>query len=418
MRMGKGLSLRRNVMYNSAGSLTYLACQWLISVLAVRLGSYADGGMLSLAVTVTNVFYVLATFSLRVYQASDVTGRFGASCYISTRVMTGLGGMALCVAFAAANVQYSLAQKACIVLYMLFKLTEALVDTFAAEQQKAMRMDYIFRSFMMRSVTSLGSFVLGMTLWHSLPLALMLMALTTMPVVILYDGRIVRRMTGFRLRLSPSEGMPLLRAAWPMMVNSAMMTLLVSIPRYMLEYCHGAEIMGIYASIATPAVIVQAGCSFVYSPLVAPLSEKYARGDVAGFRRTTARALLAVLTLFLGVVAGAALLGRWGLKLLFGASILPYAWLLIPALLTSLCSALLYFFEVPLTIMGKLKHMTAVHGCAVALSVALSAVMIPRLGMNGVNWVICLTAGADALAMLLMTAWFSRLGKPGPADQG
>ena len=110
--MGNGLSLRRNVVYTSAGSLTYLACQWLINVLAVRLGSYADGGMLSLAVTVTNVFSVLATFSLRVYQASDVTGRFSASRYISTRVMTGLAGMALCMAFVAANVQYSPAQKA------------------------------------------------------------------------------------------------------------------------------------------------------------------------------------------------------------------------------------------------------------------------------------------------------------------
>lgn len=416
--MDKGLSLRRNVVYNSVGSLTYLACQWLINVLVVRLGSYADGGMLSLAVTVTNVFYVLATFSLRVYQASDVTGRFSASRYISTRVMTALAGMGACMLFAAANVQYSLAQKACIVLYMLFKLTEALVDSFAAEQQKAMRMDYIFRSFLMRSVTSLGSFVLGMTLWHSLPLALLLMAVTTMPVVILYDGRIVRRMTGFRLRLMPSEALPLLRAAWPMMVNSAMMTLLASIPRYMLEYSHGQEIMGIYAAIATPAVIVQAGCSFVYSPLVAPLSERYARGDKTGFRRTTARALAAVLILFLAVVAGAALLGRWGLNLLFGESILPYAWLLIPALLTSLCSALLYFFEVPLTIMGRLKHMTAVHACAVALSLALSAVMIPRLGMNGVNLVTCLTAGGDALAMLLMAAWFSRAGKSGSGSEG
>ena len=128
--------------------------------------------------------------------------------------------------------------------------------------------------------------------------------------------------------------------------------------------------------------------------------------------------MLAVLALFLAVVTGAALLGRWGLNLLFGASILPYAWLLIPALLTSLCSALLYFFEVPLTIMGRLKHMTAVHACAVALSLALSAVMIPRLGMNGVNLVICLTAGGDALAMLLMAAWFSRAGKSGSGSEG
>ena len=406
--MEKRLSLSRNVLYNSVGSLVYLMSQWLINVLVVRLGSYADGGMLSLSVTLTNVFYVLATFSIRVYQASDVTGKFSAGRYISTRVMTSILGMGLCILFALANVQYDGAQKSCIILYMLFKLTESLVDTFAAEQQKAMRMDYIFRSFIMRSVTSLGSFVAAMLLWHSLPLALLLMALTTMPVVLFYDGRIVRRMTGFRLTLHPAEALPLLRAAWPMMVNSAMMTLLTSIPRYFLEHFHGQEVMGIYAAIATPAVIVQAGCSFVYSPLVAPLSEKYAGGDRSGFRATAMKAAVLVLTLFGVVVAGATLLGEWGLTILFGDSIRSYAWLLIPALLTSLCSAMLYFFEVPLTIMGRLKSMTAVHLCAVALSLMLSVVLVPRLGMNGVNLTMYLTAGLDAVAMGVMAAAYSK----------
>ena len=100
MTVGEGaLSLKRNALYNSIGSLTYLLCQWLVNVLVVRLGSYADGGMLTLAISVTNVFFVVATFSLRVYQASDVTGRFSASRYLSTRVMTSLLGLSLCVLF-------------------------------------------------------------------------------------------------------------------------------------------------------------------------------------------------------------------------------------------------------------------------------------------------------------------------------
>ena len=393
------LSLKRNALYNSIGSLTYLVCQWLINVLVVRLGSYADGGMLTLSISVTNVFFVVATFSLRVYQASDVTGRFSASRYLSTRVMTSLLGLGLCVLFALANVQYDAPQKWCIVLYMLFKLTEAWVDALAAEQQKAMRMDYILVSFLLRSITSLGSLVVAMRLWHSLPLALLLAAVTTLPVVLLYDMPIVRRMTGFRLRLRPEECLPLLRAAWPMMLNAAMMTLLVSLPRYVLEFNFGQEVMGIYGAVATPAVIVQAGCSFVYSPLVAPLSRCWSQGRRGEFRRMTAKALALVLALFLLVMAGAAALGQWGLQLIFGQSILPYAWLLLPVLLTSLCSALMYFFEVPLTIMGRLKTMTCVHLAAAALSLLLSLTLIPRLGMNGVNWTIILTAGLDAAAM-------------------
>lgn len=393
------LSIQRNMLYNSMGSLFYLACQWLLSVLAVRLGSYETGGMLALAVQITNVFYVIATFSIRVFQAADTTERFTASRYVSTRLVTSAIGLGLCAAFSAVSAQYSWEQRWSIILYMLFKISEALVDTFAAEQQKAWRMDWCGISFLMRGVTSLGSFILGMLVWHSLPAALLLMAATTMPVVLLYDGRIIKRITNLQLDLSLKRSLPLLKAAWPMMVNSAMMTLLTAIPRYFLEMYAGTEVLGIYTSIATPAVIIQAGCSFIYSPLVAPLSETYNKGDRAAFRRTIRKALAAVLLLAALAIAAALILGQWGLQLLFGQSILPYAHLLAPALAAALCSALIYFFEVPLTIMQRLKSMTAIHLAAIAATVFLSMLVIPSMGMEGVNLVMHLCAGGDALAM-------------------
>lgn len=406
------LSIKRNMLYHSAGSLFYLGCQWLISVLAVRLGSYETGGMFSLSVQLTNFFYVIATFSMRVFQASDTQGRFSASRYVSTRVMTASLAFALCCLFSFGSVQYAAAQQWSIVLYMGFKLSEALVDTLAAEQQKAWRMDYCGISFLLRGIASLAAFTIGMALWHSLPVALLLMAVCTMPVVILYDGSIVRRMTGLKLRLSFKECLPLLKDAWPMMFNGAMMTLLAAIPRYFLEMYAGAEDLGIYASIATPAVVIQAGCSFIYSPLVAPLSEQYARGDTEGFRRTLLRALAGVLAVAVAAVLGAAALGEWVLKLLFGESILPYAGLLIPALLAALCSALVYFFEVPLTIMRRLRSMMAIHLCAVILSVALSMLLIPSMGMNGVNLVMYLATGGDAVVMGIHSVLAARAKRP------
>lgn len=414
--MTQRLSIQRNMIYHSCGSLFYLACQWLISVLAVRLGSYADGGMLSLAVQLTNFFFVLATFSIRVFQAADTTGRFSASRYISTRLLTMMLGTALCTAFAFLGGQYDATQRWCIVLYMVFKMSEALVDAFAAEQQKAWRMDYCGVSFVMRGALSLAAFTAGMMLWHSLPMALLLMAAATFPVVLWYDGRIVRRLTGFQVTLSWKQCLPLLRAAWPMMVNSAMMTLLAVIPRYFLEYYAGTEVLGIYAAIATPAVIMQAGCSFIYSPLVAPLSEKYAEGDVRGFRQGIVRALMGVALVAAAAVLAALVLGRWGLALLFGESILPHAPLLVPSLLAALCSGLVYFFEVPLTIAQRLKSMTLIHVIAVAMTVMFSVLTIPSMGMAGVNLVIYLGTGGDALAMGCLAFAVTRAGKRAQAS--
>lgn len=406
--MQKRLSLKQNTILNSAGSLFYLVCQWLVSVLAVRLGSYDAGGMYSLALSITNVFFSLSTFAIRHYQVSDTNCLYSPSHYVTTRVMTCAFGFAACAAFTLVNRQYTTAQCACIIFYMGFRLTEAMVDTLAAEQQKAWRMDHICVSFLLRGALTLVGFAAVMLLTGSLPLALAVMAMLSMLVVVFHDARIVHRMTDFRFDFNIRESMALLRETLPLMLSSMMMTLLTTIPRYMLERSAGSEILGIYGAIATPAVIVQAGCSFIYSPLVAPLSEAYHAGRIGEFRSTILRAIGTIAALTALMLVGASLLGRWGLQLLFGESILEHAWLLIPVLLTSLCAAMVYFFDVPLTIMRRLKTMACIHAVAIVMTVVLSALLIPRIGMAGVNLVMYICAGGDALAMGIATFLISR----------
>ena len=115
-------------------------------------------------------------------------------------------------------------------------------------------------------------------------------------------------------------------------------------------------------------------------------------------------ALAGILGFAVCMFIGAALLGRWGLSLLFGEAILPYAYLLVPVLGTTLCISLIYFFDVLLTIGRHLKIMTVIHFAAVALAVAASMICIPTYGMNGVVAVLYLCAGGDMLAMALAAA--------------
>ena len=234
------------------------------------------------------------------------------------------------------------------------------------------------------------------------------MAVMTLGVVLAYDGRKVKALTGFRLHLSFRESLPLLREAWPLMLNSALLTLLAALPRYFLEMYHGSELLGYFGSVSTPAVIIQAGCSFIYTPLVAPLSSRFARGDLRDFRRMLLLALGGVLGFAACMFAGAALLGRWGLTLLFGQAILPYAFLLLPVLGSTLCISLIYFFEVPLTIGRRLKVMTAIHGGAVVVAAAVSLLAIPAQGLQGVLLALYASAGCDVLAMAAVTARMCR----------
>lgn len=400
----KQRSLGRNMLLNSVGSLFYLICQWLLTVLVVPLGSFTDAGMLTLAISLTNVFFTLGTFGIRVFQVSDSRGEHTPSLYISTRVLTCLTATGLCMLFTLGHRQYSTAQMLCIMLYMLHRAGEALVDVLAGEEQKAYRFDYVGLSFLLRGAAMLGVFAAVMALTRNLPLALALMSAATLAVTLLCDARWVRRLTGFRLHLSLRESLPLLRQAWPLMLNSALLTLIAALPRYALEMSHGSELLGYFGSVSTPAVIIQAGCSFIYTPLVAPLTERFSRGDYSGFRTMALKALLGALGFAACMFLGAALLGRWGLQLLFGTEILPYAGYLLPVLGSTLCISLTYYFEVLLTIGRRLKTMTVIHLCAALAAAAVSALAVPALGIDGVLLALYVSMGGDMLAMGLATA--------------
>ena len=55
------LSTKQNMLWNSVGSMTYLACQWLTTVFVVRLSAgYDDAGLLSLAMSVVGIFGTFA----------------------------------------------------------------------------------------------------------------------------------------------------------------------------------------------------------------------------------------------------------------------------------------------------------------------------------------------------------------------
>ena len=62
------LSMRRHMLWNSAGPLTNLGCQWVITVLIVRLSSGFDAaGLYSLAMSVYGVFSQLAQYRTYTY---------------------------------------------------------------------------------------------------------------------------------------------------------------------------------------------------------------------------------------------------------------------------------------------------------------------------------------------------------------
>ena len=83
----KKVSIQKSIIWNSAGSMVYLITQWLISVLVVRLSGVETAGVLTLAMSVNNVFYSIAMQGIRNYQVSDMKEKYTSGIYVSSRLI-------------------------------------------------------------------------------------------------------------------------------------------------------------------------------------------------------------------------------------------------------------------------------------------------------------------------------------------
>jgi len=393
-----------NIAWNTAGNIFYLGCQWLLSVVVVRIsGSYAEAGILTLAISVTNIFAVLATFGVRNYQVSDVTEKYAQSDYISHRVLTCSAAMGLCAVFVVIN-GYPASTSLSIIAYMLMKTVEAASDVFHGILQKQWRLDIVGKSYIYRGVILLISFTAMYKYTDSLLLSLLIMAVLTLMVFLLYDYRIVKRLSDVSCTFRIEKIFQLSKECLPALGYAICINSIVSVARFFIEQHHGEETLGYYGSVSTIAVVVQIASSLILSPLNGVISDYYARGERHKILEMLGKTAVLLFALTGIAVAGAAVLGKFVLALLFGRSIEPYAYLLIPTIITSGLTGLVWFLGMLLTIMREMKMLLFGAAIGVAVSVGLSALLIPSLVFDGANIAIIAAFSAVAVLYTVVTA--------------
>lgn len=392
------LSMKRNMLWNSAGSFTNLLAQWLITVLVVRIASgYDAAGLYSLAVSVYGIFAPVAQYRMYTYQISDTHHENTVGEYFTLRVIT--NGIALVACFGYALLACPLSAVPAIMLYGLFKSAALLIDVFHACDQRHYRMDYIGISLAMQGVSSLAIFALAFSLTQNLEITLALMSLALLVIGLVYD---MPRSNGFeklRLGITWRKTRYLLLKCLPIVIGALAMAAAVSAPRQYLFDAMGEATLGVYASVAAPVAIIQTGASYIYYPLIGYFADYYDRGE----KRKLIGLLLRVTGgIALVGVACAVLLELFGapiLEMFFANNIGQYAYLLVPMIVSAMITAYVWFLNDLLIAVRDFRG--NLIGSIVPLVVAL-ACMVPFVqwwGMNGVSFTAIASYLAAAVSM-------------------
>lgn len=392
-------TLAQAMMWNTVGNIVYCICQWIVTIVTVRLDSYSGAGYLSLAMSTSSTFSTIALFGMRNFQVSDVKNEFKDSEYLSSRLLTSTIAMVACALFAINST--SVYQMWCIDAFMLIRLAEASVDVVHGINQKYDRYDLIGKSFLIRGVVTVVFFVAGLLMSHEILVAILCCAIANLLVVTFYDIRHTSKLEKLSFCFKDSHVGGLLKKCIPLVATSFLLTLIPLFPRTSMQWMIGNDELGVYSSIASPTLIVQVFAQYVFSPLVPKISVLYNEKRYDAFLNIFHKILLFFVGFIIVVCIGGTLFGRLGLRILYGADILEHYALFMPLVFCTLFTAFIWIMMSIVTAIRETVYLMVSIGIGAGLCYLLNGTFLTAFGANGASFVQLLSFGIISILLIV-----------------
>lgn len=374
----------KNTLWYMIGFGVYFISLWLMTVLVPKLsGSFEEAGVLNTAMSICNIFVMMSNFSVRNYQVADINDKYSKGEYITFRFIT-CGISLLILPIYLVIMRYSAYIIFLVLCYMLLKICEALVDVVQGIFQKTWRLDIVCRSLTIRGIANLAVFAVMEYITKDLIAALLTTAVISLILVFFLDFYPCFKMYEIKINFKNRRLWELCLCCVPLFFHGILSTLIANIPRLFAQNILGEKMLGYYASVSAPTIIVQVAAGNIFSPVIPLLAEKIKVAD-RGAYKIIAGIFLVILAIGICAVLGFRWLGNWFLSTMFGKEIISYSNLLIPSVFVSVLTAAAWFVASLFTVIDKNITMVILEGGITLLMLICTPFVINEKSLQGIN---------------------------------
>lgn len=411
------LPLRRAIPYSIAGQVAYILCQMgVLSALAHFRGAAAVGEF-GLALALTTPAFMFVNMGGRNSQASDVTHRYSFAEYASLVISAAM--LATIVSITAGYLLATASVFLIVVIVALTKGVESISNLSYGAFQQAGRMDKVAISMTMRGIFTVGLFVLFLSLGASTAVAFLAQLSVWTALAFVRDYPLGSRIATGRIVWPSLEWrriFQLVRETAPLGASHVVNSLLVSLPRLVVERSLGLSAVG----LLTVANYFQQAGALLINAFSQALVNRFARLRSSNSHhdlRSTIKALLVFATIasVLGLVV-ASVASEWVLITVFGQEFAAAEGLIV-LVAVALCARL--FAIVPQSILHaerRYKDFLWREIAAVSVCVIFLAICVPIWGLMGAGYAIVAAAIARLLLMYAATARWRKRADDGAAN--
>jgi O-antigen/teichoic acid export membrane protein len=332
-------------------------------------------------------------------QTSDIHNEYETGHYIALRLITFVAAAVFCIVYCSFTVAGDML--AAVYVYLLFKAGESFTDVLHGIYQLNDRFDYIAASQTCRGILTIVPFSIALLMCHNLIIALVAMTVCTIAYTIVIDIRLSSRLSCIRPTIGIEELKSLITRCAPGFAGLLFCTLTVSLVRQEYAIAYGADLMGIYAAIAAPAVIVQAAATFIYTPLFGPIAIAATQRDTRALKLVIAKFAVALIALLVICTAAFYLFGEPVFRAIYGDTVIDYLYIMYALLICTAITAFVNFLLDYLIILKSRFSCIIANLAGLIIAAIIWQPLCAMLGMNGINYAISIGYSVNAIIAII-----------------
>lgn len=393
------MSLRNQGIINTGGNIIYLFSILLLTVITTRILGYEAVGVLTLAMTIGNVMFVIQSFSVRSFQSSDMIFKYSPAVYFKTRLTTCCIGLllSLCVILLMG---YEGRSAIAIFLFSLFKMSEALSDVMHGDDQRFDRLEIAGYSMALRGFMTALLFFAVTRLSGNLNLSLLAIAIGGLLITFGFDYPHYKAVTGYDKTSDSGNVLELLNDCKGLLIAGLLPMIITAIPRIALERHYERALLGVYGNISIPALAISTVVPVIITILLPEYGKKKAKEDYSGIIKVWLKTLVGTALIGALCEVGIWIIGKPIMKWLYTEHIVLY----MPHVYTNIIAMTLYGFAIcggaVLVSLRNSKGLVAAVLSALLTCFVASVKLIETNGIGGAITVLILSYSVQTVVQI------------------
>lgn len=392
-------NLKKNTIWHTIG-LTLNSFNSLFFLIIVnRINGVNIGGIFSFAFSLSCLLYMIAIYSGRTYQVSDVNKELNDYDYLLHKVITCLLMMAVAIIFISIK-NYTVEKNIIIIILCLYKCLEAFSETFYGYLQKNGKLYVVGKSLFFKSLIGILIFFVVDVVTRNIILSSFSLVVINILFAIFYDVRKSKKYISNK-NIDTNNILKLFKKGFSVFSFSFLSSYVANAPKYIIDMLLSDSFQNIFGIIIMPGTVMSLCGQYIMAPLLTDVVDCYNRKMYIKLKNIVFKMIKILICLGIFVELVAYILGIPVLNLIYGINLNNYRIDLILIIFGAIFYAISGIFSTVLITMRK-NNMQLVIYILSSLVITLSSyLLVINFGIHGATYAYVVTMVFHALTYFL-----------------